>query len=168
MKFSELTLQVGTWADANFEVHLPDLGFLEELGEATHCILKKAQGIRGFDAPEVFEAEFKDALADMTIYLAHWCYMNKLSVPDCTVFIDWKEESKVLEYLCNVASSMLACQHNGLIDRAGTANSALLGVTSLAACYKINLMEECVIPTWDKVSKRNWKKNPLDAHKHQA
>jgi NTP pyrophosphatase (non-canonical NTP hydrolase) len=72
--------EIGTWADKMFPVHLPDYGLVEELGEAVHCILKRAQKIRGFDKDEVYIAGLKDAFADLMVYLLHLCYMYKVAL----------------------------------------------------------------------------------------
>ena len=49
------------------------LGAMEEMGELTHCVLKRLQGIRGYDDDKKFEAEASDAVADTVIYLMGVC-----------------------------------------------------------------------------------------------
>lgn len=76
--FLALSSSVGEWGEANFgsttpeNVSDPALGFLEEIGELTHAILKKKQGIRG--TPEEHDAAARDALGDMGIFLLHLWY----------------------------------------------------------------------------------------------
>ena len=48
---------------------LMTLGVVEEVGELSHALLKREQGIRGFDDNEKFEAAAKDAIGDSFIYL---------------------------------------------------------------------------------------------------
>lgn len=69
----------GKWADYNFPGKHDSLsGILEEMGEATHCLLKRFQGIRGFDEPSFFDSKFSDALADMVVFMLHHAYIHDL------------------------------------------------------------------------------------------
>lgn len=45
------------------------LGVGEEFGELCHVVLKRHQGIRGYDDDDQYERERDDALADILIYL---------------------------------------------------------------------------------------------------
>ena len=49
------------------------LGAVEEIGEASHAMLKNAQGIRGFDDIEKYHTALKDAIGDTVIYLSQLC-----------------------------------------------------------------------------------------------
>jgi len=72
---------VAAWSQKNFgdqvskvtgvSLHslAPLLGIVEEVGELTHAVLKRHQGIRGMDVPEVYEKARDDALADILVYL---------------------------------------------------------------------------------------------------
>ena len=49
------------------------LGVAEEVGELSHAILKRDQGIRGFDDKKKFEEAVADAIADTAIYSINLC-----------------------------------------------------------------------------------------------
>jgi len=162
----ELINEVGEWAEKNFghKKH-PVLGMVEEIGELSHCLLKRIQGIRGFDNPEHFRAEFTDALADTGIYLMHHCFCNGATFqfqcndiifnPD-TYAVDHDE---VISHILQELARML---------RDGNAQRVqMLAVllTVLGNMEKVSF-EDAVRATWEKVQKRNWVANPVDAPSH--
>ena len=74
MNLSKLQDEVSEWTAYNFPCqpsYYPLLGAVGELGELAHATLKEKQGIRG--TKEEHEAAAKDAVADVIIYLAHYC-----------------------------------------------------------------------------------------------
>ena len=76
-----LQLEVTRWAERNFhrrESYQPLLGLMEEVGELAHAHLKEEQGIRG--TPEELQAEARDAVGDIIIYLADYCNMRGWSM----------------------------------------------------------------------------------------
>ena len=73
---------VGEWADRNFgrgESWQPLLGVGEELGDLHHAHLKRAQGIRGVDDAQ-YRKDAIDAVGDIVIFLAHYCYLNEIDM----------------------------------------------------------------------------------------
>lgn len=81
------------WSLKNFgeqPPHRPLLGATEELGELCHAHLKMEQGIRG---NEDHEANIKDAVADVIIYLSDYCTKMGINLHD-SVFDTWAEVSK--------------------------------------------------------------------------
>ena len=56
------------------------LGAVEELGELAHAHLKSEQGIR---TDEDHTLAKKDAVGDIVIYLADYCWREGLSLEDC-------------------------------------------------------------------------------------
>jgi NTP pyrophosphatase (non-canonical NTP hydrolase) len=83
--------QVDVWRKYNFPKSLPYqplLGAVEEMGELVHAHLKQEQGIRG--TPEEHQAAKSDAVGDVFVYLAHYCAMNNLWLPEC-VHNAWNE-----------------------------------------------------------------------------
>jgi hypothetical protein len=70
-KIQQLASDIDEWAQRSFPVHLPRMGVLEEVGELTHCFLKRFQRIRGFESKEHFLKEALDAVGDISIYCLH-------------------------------------------------------------------------------------------------
>jgi len=69
------------WADRNFGATPLEqivLGMAEELGELSHAVLKRAQGIRGMDDEAKFREAAGDAIADVLIYATHACTALRL------------------------------------------------------------------------------------------
>lgn len=77
--------ECSVWQAKNFPasrekpVH-PLLGIVEEVGELAHSFLKCEQGIRG--TPEQHEADQKDAVGDMLIFLMDFCTQKGWKVSD--------------------------------------------------------------------------------------
>lgn len=69
------------WSDYCFP-EAPDyhslIGATEELGELCHAWLKREQGIRGHE----HDAEARDAIGDVIIYLLHFCTSNGWKMSD--------------------------------------------------------------------------------------
>ena len=76
MDLADLQMWQAEWAANNFLAGRTDgidplLGVVEEVGELCHAILKQRQGIRG--SFEEHEANAKDAVGDIIVYLADLC-----------------------------------------------------------------------------------------------
>lgn len=81
MDLHQLQREVGEWAEKNFGKQIPTrpfLGVVEEVGELSHALLKKDQGIRG--TAEEHDAGICDAVGDIMIYLADFCYRSGISL----------------------------------------------------------------------------------------
>lgn len=109
---AEMTKQIGAWAARNFsrlskrkddvippehQGHylgslMPLMGMTEELGELYHVMLKRHQGIRGYDNDAQFIRERDDAVADLCIYLMDFCAQERI----CLQSTIEKTASKVL------------------------------------------------------------------------
>lgn len=76
LRLNDLALfqrQVALWNARNFpdkKPHQPLLGVAEEVGELSHAHLKLEQGIRN---DENLEAQRKDAVGDILVFLADYC-----------------------------------------------------------------------------------------------
>jgi hypothetical protein len=171
---AELIQHVGEWADYNFrDKRAADLGMIEELGEGCHCILKRFQGIRGFRDPMFFNEKFTDALADMVIYLADWCYMhnaffkfgrNQHNLPAMTQ----QDERKVLCHILQALASMMAYDEVTKGDKIDAtmegsygmiAQRMATGIEYWAIIHNIDL-KLAVSAAWAKVRTRDWTKQP--------
>jgi NTP pyrophosphatase (non-canonical NTP hydrolase) len=81
MNLSTLQAEVSVWGKRNFpkaKTYHPLLGVQEEAGELAHAHLKAEQGIRG--TPEEHHEAKCDAIADILIFLAHYCELNKIDM----------------------------------------------------------------------------------------
>jgi hypothetical protein len=161
MRFEELTKAVGEWSHRNFgEKQNPYLGLVEELGELAHCLLKREQGIRGYDNPSYFIGEYMDAIGDMCIYAANYAYNEKIVIPWPLVIepqgITWKYMANACFWLSrfNIVPEVPT-------DLAHTLNCFLICIGELAAIEGLDIIEVAA-KTWKVVSVRDWKANSQD------
>jgi NTP pyrophosphatase (non-canonical NTP hydrolase) len=79
----ELQLYMRQWQAHNFPDSpqwQPLLGVQEEVGELAHAFLKRSQGIR---KNEDHDANIKDAIGDIVIYLIDFCNREGVYINDC-------------------------------------------------------------------------------------
>jgi NTP pyrophosphatase (non-canonical NTP hydrolase) len=94
--FDQLTREHTVWIQHNFPEQLIDPlraddgfdGLVEEVGELARARLKKRQGIRG--TPEEHDANIRDSVGDIVIFLNSWCIAHGINLGDC-VHEAWKE-----------------------------------------------------------------------------
>lgn len=104
---AELQTEVGGWAEENFgdQLDILDsiterhqtggraggadigamfcaLGAAEEVGELAHSVLKRGQGIR-LEDDDVGPAAERDAVGDIIVYLADFCYRRGYDLEAC-------------------------------------------------------------------------------------
>lgn len=98
MNLRNLQTEVYEWQNRNFPaaeaIHL-FLGVVEEVGELAHAILKLKQGIRG----DNHEAEAKDAVGDIMIFLMNYCSRNDWWLDD--ILAETWEEVRKRDWLAN-------------------------------------------------------------------
>ncbi len=178
----ELIRAVGKWSIKNFEHRrAPELGIVEEIGEATHCVLKQIQGIRGFDNKEFFLKEFGDALADIIIYLCDWCFtynsffqfgrhgdqsVRRMNVDD---------QRRIIRHLLQAADKAMEIADRDTNEQKfsatdeGTFNMVAQricnGCELWAQVYDLDL-SFLVAATWQKISQRDWKASPQGPAAH--
>ena len=82
---NKLQGEMAEWCRENF----PDsdsaeqfLGIVEEVGELSHSILKRSQGIRGGEDWYDFREKARDAVGDIVIYLNNFCSMYGWSLEE--------------------------------------------------------------------------------------
>lgn len=133
------------------------LGCIEELGELTHAELKLAQGIRGDAA--LHEANAKDAVGDLTIYLLG--LMNYYNFTP-GVYHGFRPPESSDDCLCSVLVNL------GRMDRAASVRlSGLINRSIDAIIYYLGRFcefkewdyEQIVTTTWAQVLQRDWIKN---------
>lgn len=177
---TQLIHAIGRWAENNFDdKRAADFGMLEEIGEATHCVLKRIQGIRGFDNEEFFLKEFSDALADIIIYLCDWCHQhnaffkfgrNNRDLAKLTV----DDQRRIIRHLLQAMDMIISISDRepmgkfNVVDESQfnmVAQRICSGVELWASVYNID-MRWMVSNTWLKISQRDWKKNPSGPAEH--
>lgn len=167
--------EVRVWTEQNFaDKQAPDYGVVEEVGELCHGILKRLQGIRGFDDPEKFHAHTKDALGDAMVYLCSWCGWRKCyfqlsyiivqgEVPTDTKSITFR--SLLSQTLISLSKLlMLEGKNHTLEVDCAVASEVARCIEGMANHLGFHLLDDCLYPTWHQVKERNWKKNPENAH----
>lgn len=161
MNWDSLVTARDQWVAKNFpDPHIPDpgesvLGCIEELGELCHHWLKKAQNIRG--SQEEHDAEMKDAVGDLTIYLLG--VMSKRNCrPHGKPIVSLTDETDVLFRLSRAVGNLAARQHT-------TCTEQVTMITYLLDrfCLKMGWnYEQIVIHTWNHVKERDWSVNRED------
>ena len=145
---------------------------IEEIGEAAHCVLKRIQGIRGFDDENIFMEKFGDALADGMIFLSDWCCQHNTYFRFGRAFpaITIDDQNKIITHLLQ-ATAMITLQADRepaerydlkLVQESEfnmAAQRICTGFEMWAQVYGLDL-RMLVAHTWAKVSQRDWVKNP--------
>jgi NTP pyrophosphatase (non-canonical NTP hydrolase) len=158
----QISGEIVLWADKNFKYrpHQPELGLLEEVGEAAHVVLKAKQGIRGYDNPHKRKVDLIDAIADAGIYALHFAGIHALIPPGDVVNLQQPTEPKLFSLLAYAAGAVLS----GDKQLAENNMPVLFDIlNTMAANENVNLLD-LINDTWDRVSKRDWTKNPETAH----
>jgi hypothetical protein len=143
------------------------LGVIEELGELTHAHLKQAQGIRG--TVEEHEANKKDSIGDMTIYLLgvaeHGSFMLGDVVEDVpfgTVTTGILNDEMLLFKLARIVGRLAVMQTNPSGHSHGRSKSCAYVVHLLALYCEAHAWdyEAEVQAVWDRVKQRDWVADP--------
>lgn len=180
---SQLIEEIGSWSQNNFQdKQAPALGMIEEIGELCHGILKRTQGIRGFDEPVKFVNHIYDAFGDVMIYAcnlaynhgAFFCFSRNVQSPAVDLS---RPDYFILSHLLQSVAAICNQETREIADRNAeiTIYNAMLQrfCTTMevwAAQYSINL-EDATRHTWNNiVLKRNWKTDAEagGGHKHDA
>lgn len=160
MDWEKLVAERNEWVAHNFpnpHVENPGesiLGVMEEVGELAHAYLKSAQNIRGDRLQH--EADAKDAVADITIYLLG--VMNIYGIPiEPGVYIKTPDTFEALKFLGKALGDLCNSSAN---------NPDLYAIEkAVCACEEICKhsdwdYEELVMQTWEKVKQRDWAAYP--------
>jgi NTP pyrophosphatase (non-canonical NTP hydrolase) len=161
-EFTKLRDSIGQWADKNFDVHLPELGVAEEVGELTHAILKREQKIRG-EATRKTQSEINDALGDAAIYMLHLAYKQKLTPNFIRELSPLETEFTILGAMHRAAGNLILNLHQFHMQSVTTVEWAVTftHLWNFAALHKLNLLVLTKV-VWTKVSKRNWRTYPIN------
>jgi len=173
-KINEVQDQHKEWAFQNFGANTaenqidPVLGVIEEIGEFSHSFLKRKQGIRG--TPEEHQANMRDALADVSIYLMHFCtkagvrFVDVLLRAESNYVSEHSTETELIRLTCGVKHLQVAYLMS--IEDAVFVDAVRHQITDfMALVYRVANkvgvdLTATIIETWESiVSKRDWKKN---------
>lgn len=159
---SQLAHEINTWGNKNFTVFMPEIGIVEEVGEAARCIIKRAQKIRGYEDPVFFEMKFADALADAGVYL--FDFAGRAGIP-----IQFEPEAPVgQEDHHDLIAYILENLRRMVLDAAhGTQPTQISQISTQRVwngLYWWAQMENLHLPTivndtWESVQKRDWVKD---------
>lgn len=181
LTFEQLQAELRPWVEHNFGKRpswQPALGLVEEAGELSHAVLKRAQGIRGSTAEH--DAAIRDAIADLIIFLADFCNSHSLAPVGSSTFVEldlaarmsvrggnaWKLALRIgsdVGAIANAeAQTLTSGALNGRQHTTHLVKNALRSIALLAAHEKIDL-QQTVESTWTRVRQRDWKANPHSA-----
>lgn len=101
LTLSQLQKEQAEWASYNFPDVVnswePFLGIVEEVGELSHALLKRKQGIRGTEWEH--QLEIWDSVGDIVVYLADFCTREKIDFHACVEQVwervkqrDWQKD----------------------------------------------------------------------------
>lgn len=91
----QIQREIAEWSNRNFKDNTSKhsgqkmystnalLGIVEEVGELSHCVLKRHQGIRGFDSTDYYIAHRDDAVADLLVYLCDFADREGIDLQSC-------------------------------------------------------------------------------------
>lgn len=157
MEWKRLITERNEWVAKNFpHPHIADpgesiLGCIEETGELAHHYLKRVQSIRGSE--EHHEAEEKDAIGDITVYLLG--VMAKVGPPATRSVPSTPTESHTIFKLSNAVGALAKRKSRYDVEQ-------IVG-TLERYCFQRGWDYEAIVnETWDKVKQRDWTKNPED------
>ena len=169
--------EVCKWSSKNFpkaQHHQPLLGLVEETGELIEA-LDAYEKLTMFESAPQCQAAIRDALGDAMIYLADYCWRGGFQLMACArkqaeKYPDVKEGQAIIElwkvvaklshhHLKNEQKIRMAEKHGDRIQECIGAAVKLLKI--VAGDMGMDLTA-CVAETWEKVSKRDWQKNPQD------
>ncbi len=160
--FTILRDEIGQWADKNFDVHLPELGVAEEIGELTHAILKREQKIRG-EASKKTQSEIVDALGDAAIYMLHLAYKQKITPNFIRELAPMQTEFTILGALHRASGNLILNLHEFKMHSVTMVEWAVTfsHLWNFAALHNLRLLN-LTQAVWTKVSKRDWRTYPIN------
>ena len=131
-------------------------GCVEELGELTHAHLKEKQSIRG--TSEEHQAEAKDAIADLTIYLLGVMSSKSLVPvpPTLSSHRKPKNADEALDWLSFEVGRLSQCYALDMTFTYQRVVNNLVYYLRQYCLYRGWEYEEIVTKEWDRVKTRDW------------
>lgn len=171
---AEIQPEQGEWQRKNFpNADSGDAfaGIVEEVGELSHAILKRSQGIRGKDHLD----KISDAIGDILIY--GLAYLNKIGLNlsdvlrvcathNLRTYYGASKPERPTWYIGLIAAGslpgLLECNDDGSPNGYKVSFAFLQTVTYLdnvADYYGLSICD-CIIMAWNEVKVRDWTKYP--------
>jgi hypothetical protein len=161
MDWPTLVEERNEWVKHNFPVPtVPNpgesiLGVMEEVGELSHAYLKSAQNIRG--DKDKHEADAKDAVADITIYLLGVMNIYGTPPPKHYLRIDTRDTFEAMMILGRAVGEL--CSSSAAIPDLYAVEKVVCACEEICKHSDWDY-EELVIRTWEEVKKRDWAAYP--------
>lgn len=165
-RLNRLAVEISAWSERNFPIRESRLGIIEEIGEAAHCLLKRKQGIRGFDNEEYFKEQLADALADTAIYALDYLGQSgdfiQYDYEDPKAFKPDRSTEEFIAGLSRFGADLIEAADD-YEYRAHDVYNIMVCLYAVGAHNGIDFYAK-LEETWAKVSKRDWVKNPTNAN----
>lgn len=171
---AEIQEAVKSWSARNFPANTPlepSEGLIEEVGELAHARLKRRQGIR--HTPEECDAMERDAIGDIGVYLCDYAGRTGIVLAaelerQGRRFAGWRSnpvsDARAFGLLSLDAGVLLSDFADGVeYEEAGTKAGDVLGALIYYAERRGWDFLEILDETWDRVSKRDWRADPINA-----
>jgi hypothetical protein len=168
--FDSFVADVRQWTLRNFgDKQNPFIGMVEELGELSRCVIKRMQGIRGYEDPAFFATKYLDAIGDIGVYSANFAFLyNAKAFWPNIKSADWKvaTHNEHIAYACKWLSNLGI----GTLQHAPEAKAINLNLCRFLeeidrlAVLEGSTLREATLKAWDEVQNRNWTQNPKDGN----
>lgn len=168
-----LIQEIGDWSTRCFkDKQASDLGIVEEIGELVHCILKRYQGIRGYDSPVKFNAEVQDAFGDIGVYMLNHAGYHHIQFHEIN-FQRWPNASDRLyaAHIMRHAANLMIYNNqriNGESVNRAMEKEAMSHIWTLAQAWAAEFgmdFDYTVVAAWQVVKQRAWDKDRANADK---
>ena len=156
----ELKPEVKLWVEHNFgscDKEDSILGVIEELGELTHCILKRKQGIRETSANI---ESLMDAVGDTLIYLITYDNSTKGLLEHCEIEEGYQFENLV-ECILYAINNVNELNYSSEIINATALECIIEAICNICELEEIDSII-CLDSAWLNVKARDWKKYPTN------
>lgn len=172
----QLQDEVTAWARHNFgdqDAWQPMLGLIEEVGE---FVATRENPPPGFESSPT---DMEDALADQAIYVLNLCEICGIKFgPDIVIFQtpDFLTDAQLLGALAAGCHAVLK-EAQGIrgYDKTKRRDELIMALSlwyrwasAQHLRYKLKPMLDCTTYVWEQVRRRDWTRNPTDAHKQAA
>jgi len=156
------------WEEHNFgkqEYHRPLKGVAEEIGEYISALYGESPWS---------ESSFRDAFGDACVFLSSLCSKLDISLPLC--FLEPPMEGQNITEVLHLFSFGYGKVCHALLKREQKIRTSeqhsqeildglrciALSLVNLADRYGLDLIDDCIMPTWQEVKQRDWVLYPVN------